>query len=164
MSTVLSSTGSAWNFGLNTGWSKYSENLTNSLNNIRSEFIADSYAFGFSLIESLRELNEFALDAAYDNWDGYGAQRINKESYNKAKQFLTALPIDSSPPEISVDPDGEVSFDWFKRKGNTLSISISKDDEIAFAFRDGPSKNYGKEYYSDVIPKTILEKINKFAR
>lgn len=38
---------------------------------------------------------------------------INIDSVNRARQFIKALPIAIPFPEIAVDPDGEISFEWY---------------------------------------------------
>ena len=155
--------GTVWNFGQSNGVSESAVKISKSLENIRNDVKNENVSFGLSVKEALFELNEVAIDTRIDNWDGYGAKKISKGSYLSAKKFLESLPANLEMPEISVHPDGEVSFDWYKKKGFMLSISISEDDEIAFAYRFGLSKNYGKEYYGDVIPKAILEKITQFS-
>lgn len=153
--------GTIWNFEQSTGVSQYAQQISKSLESIRNDVKEDNVSFGFSVKEALSDLNEVALDASIDNWDGYGAKEIEKESYFGAKKFINSLPLGVEMPEISVHPDGEVAFDWYVKKGFMLSVSISSDDELAYAYRFGLRKNYGKEYYGDAIPETILEKIKE---
>lgn len=152
-----------WNFGQSRGVSEFAEEISASLEDIRRDVKIENVTFGASLTEALNELDEIALDASIDNWDGYGAKKINKESYIDAQRFLNNLPVGIEMPEISVHPDGEVSFEWYKKKGYILSISISPNDEIAYACRLGLSKKHGIEYFGDDIPETILEKIKKLS-
>ncbi len=167
MSTLAfknSGSGSIWNFDQSgEGISEYAEQISNLLKIIRADVKEDNASFGFSVNEALSELNEIALDASIDDWDGYGAKGINAESYLGAKKFINRLPLDVEIPEISVHPDGEVAFDWYKKKGFMLTISIGSDDELAYAYRFGLRKNYGKEYYGDAIPESILAKIKELA-
>src|SRR5690348_1705029 len=44
-----------------------------------------------------------------------------------ASKFLTALPLDFPEPELGVDPDGEISFDWFCKAGKNFSVSLRND-------------------------------------
>jgi len=46
-------------------------------------------------------------------WDGYGARAASYESYLEAKRFIEALPARCPVPEIAMDPDGEVSLEWY---------------------------------------------------
>lgn len=164
MSTLAfrtATSGTIWNFEQSNGVSDSAEQISKSLENIRNDVKEDNISFGFSVKEALSNLNEVALDASMENWDGYGAKKIDKESYFGAKKFINSLPLGVEMPEISAHPDGEVAFDWYVKKGFMLSVSISPDDELAYAYRFGLRKNYGKEYYGDAIPETILEKIKE---
>lgn len=153
--------GTIWDFEQSSGVSDYAQQISKSLESIRSDVKEDNVSFGFSFKEALSGLNEIALDASKENWDGYGAKKIDKGSYYGAKRFINALPLGVEMPEVSVHPDGEVAFDWYVKKGFMLSVSISPEEEIAYAYRFGLRKNYGKEYYADTIPETILEKIKE---
>lgn len=163
ISLLPSNTNTVWNFGQNRGISEFAQAVSESLDDIRKKVKIDNESFGASLTEALKDLDEVALDASVDNWDGYDAKKINKNSYLDAQKFLNNLPVGVCMPEISVHPDGEVTFEWFKKKGQILSLSISPDEEIAYAFRKGLDKEYGKKYFGDDIPETILEKIKKLS-
>lgn len=163
LSLRSNNTNTVWNFEQSRGVSEFAEKISEDLEDIRRDIKIENVTFGASLSEALNELDEVALDASVDNWDGFGAKKINKDSYLDAKKFLNNLPVGLEMPEIDVHPDGEVSFEWYKKKGYILSLSLSSDDEIAYAFRLGLSKKHGKEYFGDDIPETILEKIKKLS-
>ena len=50
-----------------------------------------------------------------------------------AQRFLAALPSELAAPELAVDPDGEISFDWFGRSGRNFSVSLRSDGRVAIA-------------------------------
>lgn len=163
ISLIPNNTNTVWNFGQNRGISEYAKVVSDSLDDLRKEVKNENESFGSSLIETLKELDEAALDASVANWDGFGGKKIDKESYINAQKFLNNLPVGVSMPEVSIHPDGEVALEWFKNRKYVLTVSISSDEEIAYAFRFGLSKGYEKKYFGDDIPETVLEKIKEFS-
>src|SRR5437879_5480686 len=78
-----------------------------------------------------------ALEAAYaeaatDNWDGYGAQRVTYGVKLRAEQFLDALPTGVPLPIIAADPDGEVAFEWYVGPRQLFSVSLGARYEVAY--------------------------------
>jgi hypothetical protein len=79
-----------------------------------------------------------------------------------AERFLTAWPLDLPTPEIGVDPDGEISFDWFGGKGRNFSVSLREDGRIAYAGAFGGAKTkYGTDRFDDAIPSEIVEAVRE---
>jgi len=68
------------------------------------------------------------------NWDGYGALPVNVGSLNHARTFLQMIEPSESAPEISVDPDGEVSVSWYGDSGNVFSVSVGEAGRLACAY------------------------------
>jgi hypothetical protein len=65
-------------------------------------------------------------------------------------------------PEVTSDPDGEISFDWFGSEGKMFSVSLNRNRRIAYAGRFGEmSKVHGIEQLSEVCPPEILRGIAK---
>ena len=73
-----------------------------------------------------------------------------------AYPFLRLLPKEIRPPEIGVDPDGEVVLEWDMRPLETFAVSVSPQNELAYAGIFGRSKVHGVEFFTDEIPKRIL--------
>jgi len=77
-----------------------------------------------------------------------------------AQLFLLALPSWTPPPEVAVDPDGEIAFDWFGSRGKNFSVSIGIDGLLSFAGQFGPRVSmHGKDEFIDSVPHRILEAI-----
>jgi hypothetical protein len=79
-----------------------------------------------------------ALHAAFaescaPGWDGYAAASASCESYLRAKRFIKALPANFLAPEVAVDPDGEVSLEWYCPTGRVFSVSIGANDGLTYA-------------------------------
>jgi len=118
-----------------------------------------------SLGERYKEAKN-ALHCAYeetlkDDWDGYGAERVQKASVAQALDFLKLLPTTVPLPEISVDPDGEISLTWQREPRLVFSVSISKDGVLSYAGLFGRSKTHGVEDFIQTIPKTITDNLQR---
>jgi hypothetical protein len=79
-----------------------------------------------------------------------------------AERFLTVLPLDIPSPEVGVDPDGEISFDWFGPEGQNFSVSLRKDGRLAYAGAfAGEKTKYGTDRLDDEIPREIVEAVRE---
>lgn len=95
------------------------------------------------------------------DWDGYGAQPVTYRSYQFACSFLKALPLGVSPPAISAEPDGHITLEWYRSSRHILSVSISPEGDLHYASLHGYSKSYGTEPYWGIVPRIILNLINR---
>lgn len=120
---------------------------------------ARTITFGEHLAKIMENLLEVKAEHTEDNWDGYGAKAINDDSYKNAFQFALSLPSNLPIPDIYVEPDGEVTFEWYEDKRKVLSISIGSKNKLAYAGLFGASKTYGIEYFYDDVPDVILRNI-----
>jgi len=118
--------------------------------------LSDNQSIGVNLQEGLRLLEEVDEEYSEPNWDGYDALPVNGNSLLRAYEFLQVLPLSLPLPDIEVDPDGEVSFDWYNDSGGVFSVSIGETGRLAFAGLFGRSEVHGVEYFYDEIPTPIL--------
>src|ERR1022692_4550787 len=72
------------------------------------------------------ELEELSINASRPNWDNLGSAPLDSDTYQIAKRFILALPSSLPAPELTVDRDGEVNFDWFGSGGQIFSIKPSE--------------------------------------
>jgi hypothetical protein len=80
----------------------------------------------------------------------------------RAKRFIEALPANFPAPEVAVDPDGEVSLEWYRSTGRVFSVSIGADDWLSYAGKFSPSrKTQGTEVFTSDIPRVILDNIRR---
>lgn len=98
-------------------------------------------------------------ECAYPNWDGYGAVPIDKESYHESLRFIQDLPKSLPSPEVTIEPDGEIAFEWSNNKRRIFSVSIGRNGELTYAGLYGYNKAHGTEFFGDELPKIILEGI-----
>jgi len=71
------------------------------------------------------------------------------------------LPSSIPNPEVGIDPDGKISFNWYNGPGNIFSISISGERELTYAGIFGLSKVHGVEYFERNIPEAILNNLQR---
>ena len=72
-------------------------------------------------------------DCSLPGWDGYSAEPIAPETHDLAGEFLKALPLGIPVPHVSADPDGQITFEWYKNPRCTVSVSLSPDGDLHFA-------------------------------
>ena len=121
------------------------------------QMLGQSMTIGKLYRQTLVNIEEACEQAAADNWDGYGAKAVNGRTYLVAIRFLMLLPPESPVPEISIDTDGEVSFDWYRGPRQVFSVTIRGNGELAYAGLFGASKTHGTEYLNDELPDAILD-------
>ena len=121
--------------------------------------LARSYTFGEHLSKMLEAIFEAKQKHSADNWDGYGAKSISTDSYQNAIRFALSLPSNIPIPEIYVDPDGEITFEWYEGRRQVFSVSVGGRSDLSYAGLYGASKTYGVEYIYDGLPEVILSNI-----
>lgn len=83
----------------------------------------------------------------------------------QAIAFARLLPRTAPIPEVSSDPDGEISFDWLGGSGKMFSVSISASGRLSYAGWFGEhSRVHGTEELANRVPKEILHGIWKTGR
>ncbi len=76
-----------------------------------------------------------------DDWDGYGALPISRETVESARRFFLQIPRRFDYVDIAPGPDGTVGFEW--RFGTGINLSFILIDvgprDIVFARKIGSS-------------------------
>lgn len=114
-----------------------------------------------TLGKPLEILEEVYEESSQDNWDGYGASAVGVDTYLESQRFLQLLPTTIPFPEITVEPDGEIAFEWFAGPGRVLSISVGSENILTYAGLFGINKTHGTEYFGDVLPVTIVSNLQR---
>ena len=83
-----------------------------------------SAALGVPVERLTVRLHQAAEEASSANWDGYGAEAANTAALEFAQLLIPLLPRSYDPPDIDIEPDGEVSFEWQTASRTTFSFSI----------------------------------------
>jgi hypothetical protein len=147
-------------FNKNWGVSESANEIQRETEELQKDF-SRSITFGEHLSKMLENLFQAKQEHSIDNWDGYGAKAIDEQSYENAIRFVLSLAPDIPTPEIAVEPDGEVVFEWYGGKRKVFSISMGSRNELTYAGLYGISKTYGVEYFYGNIPDTLLDNISR---
>jgi hypothetical protein len=121
----------------------------------------ESVSLGQDKSDALQNLYNAFCEACRPGWDGYSALSANFESYVKAESFIRALPSNIPTPEVALDPDGEVSLEWYRAPRRVFSVSIGPDDELTYAGIFGSSKTRGVETFNFEFPKVVLDNLRR---
>ena len=111
--------------------------------------------------ETLRALRNAIAECSEDDWDGYGANRIDGKSCEESLRFLDLLPSTTPTPEVGVEPDGMVAFEWYEEPRWVFSVSFETNGKLVYAGLFGNSKTHGTEYFGEQLPQIILENIHR---
>ena len=147
-------------FPRNWGVSESANEIQRETEELQKDF-SRSITFGEHLSKMLENLFQAKQEHSIDNWDGYGAKAIDEQSCENAIRFVLSLAPDIPTPEIDVEPDGEVVFEWYEGPRQVFSISIGSRNELAYAGLFGANKIYGVEYLYDDIPEVILDNVRR---
>lgn len=105
------------------------------------------------------ELFGLHLDTTRD-----AAGSIDTQTLITAANFLTAMPKHLAAPELSVDSDGEVLFDWSPGPGRMLTISLRHDGKLSYAVRFGVGRTrHGEDIFTGTFPTWIAEDMETLA-
>ena len=111
----------------------------------------------------LSNLEETYKDCASDNWDGYGAKAVSDENYCQAKKFLGLIAKTLPAPGVSVDPDGDLAFEWYIEPHKNFTVSVGRENKLSYAGLFDRDTAHGTVYYKNGrIPESInyhLEKL-----
>jgi hypothetical protein len=116
---------------------------------------------GTQVADLFQLIDKAAADASRPNWDGEGAWPVEGTTRTFARMFATALPADTLRPEVSVDRDGDISFEWYQSPQSVFSVSIRRDGILHYAGLFGPNKSHGSEVLDRGIPDPIAHGIRR---
>jgi hypothetical protein len=165
MSTMQVTTGSI--AGLRTpnrsnAQSEHARRLLERQEEIR-EHLLTSYAVRADRERLLKDLDELWAEASRPGWDGHGALPASPDAFDFARLFLNALPTTAPLPELSADPDGEVSLDWSFGNRRVLTVSIGPTGRCTYAWLLGQRSNRGTDWIEDEIPSSIAFALRELA-
>ncbi len=140
------------------GVSDDAKNLDDCLNDFLANF-RTGYTLGILSLAASRALEDAVREACEEDWDGYGAQSVSVATYNNALCFLEHLPTTLPRPGVAVEPDGEISFEWYLEPRRLFSVSVGRTERLTYAGLFGKSEGYGVEFFTDEIPQRVVDYI-----
>jgi len=141
-----------------------SGDLAEKINDKRREIsrsLNGSVAHGLQRAIILEEAFRVYVDNQVEGWDGHGGVPVDFETYQMTCGIINALPNHLQPTSVSVDPDGQMTLEWYKNVSRLLSVSISPNGEMHYASAVGARKYYGTEFFLGEMPEEILRIIFK---
>lgn len=108
----------------------------------------------------ISDLRAIAADCAQEDWDDYGAKAVSDTVIFRAEAFIRALPESISAPEISAEPDGQISFDWLPSRTRTFTLSVNAGNRLAYAWIDGANRGNAAEVFErGALPPRLLKEL-----
>src|SRR5450830_1479941 len=125
--------------------------LTNSIQESRLNTITGSQEATFSskAFQGLMEL--------------HSENELSFEALKEAISFLQLLPAELEIPEADIEPNGAISFEWYKDPLNVFVISINGTQNLEFATLMGRGNElHGKMRYFGELPPPIKMALETF--
>jgi len=138
--------------------------LSDEANDVRDS-VAGVYA-NLANAESLnarnvREFHNTYLDAREDDWDGYQAKPVSVETFKRAKTFLEECFGRFPVPSSGATPGGALSFEWYLAPTKRFIVSISEEDELAYAGLFGSATVHGTEVFRGEFPQALAQHLSR---
>ena len=99
----------------------------------------------------------FVLEAA----EHPGSGTLQLETLLHAVRFTSLIPSYLPGPEISMDEDGSVSFDWVFGKKSRFAVNVDRDGNVHYAGLYGIGRSHGVELLRDALPKPVFEGLSR---
>lgn len=146
---------------LNSGRGNKSIYLKDQEEEIREDY-KSTFTMGMRYAQMDQEILEAVLESSEDNWDGEGAKAVNVSSWTLAKKLIGTIPPSITMPNVFVDPDGMIEFEWYKEPKKVFSVTVESDNTLIYAgLFGGQNKSYGTEQCEDELPDKILESLQR---
>jgi len=86
-----------------------------------------------------------------------GIEFLKSDLFVIAQRFLLSVPEILKSPELSLDSDGEIRFDWHNSEFRMLSVALRRDGRLTYAARTSIcDTDYGTKFFTDEIPQIIV--------
>jgi hypothetical protein len=144
-----------------------SDGVSNEANRVQElvhqacQDLLSSVSLGYSRETCRNQLIEVSQRATTKGWDGYDAAAVQPNAVINAYTFIDALPSNVPMPEVAVDPDGEISLDWFSASRRQFSVSVGANNVLSYAGLFGHDKVSGSERFQGTVPRGFLDYIKR---
>lgn len=105
------------------------------------------------------DLRQAALDASTENWDGCDAAAVIGTTVQNAAAFILALPQNLCKPELGVSPSGDISFDWAQSANRIVSVAISEDCGVSYAWIKGQEHGHDGYAFTEAFDPGLYRRI-----
>ncbi len=104
---------------------------------------------------------EIASIARVRGWDGYDGLPVTIGTHYYARRFMFRLPEHLPLPELSADPDGAISMEWYRTPDWIFSISIDDTGKIDYSGIFADKKVIGSSFFVEEIDSDIIDYIGR---
>jgi len=111
-----------------------------------------------------REIGSAIEESSSPGWDGEGALPVSREAVRSVVNFCLFLSDDMPVPSIHALPTGSVELDWHGPGGAIFSAVLEGDDLVHFAWRSGVAKFRGVDRFTEIVPDSIVQGIERVIR
>ena len=115
------------------------------------------------IADLFHDLGQLAIECERPGWDGDGADPVLPSTIDQAVRLLRALPPGMSRPTLGVEPDGQITFEWYTSPKQVLSVSVCSDGNLYFAALLGAARHFGREPFFGDMPDEILRLVHRVA-
>jgi hypothetical protein len=81
--------------------------------------------------------------------------RVSAEAFHRAVSVICSLPPHVPPPDIVVEPDGEIALDWDEGRRRVLSVSVGDGPMLSYAALIGAEPIHGRMAFAGALPETF---------
>lgn len=135
----------------------YVEENRNQSNNL----LRKAYSLGINKDEIFSRLITLAINCVNTNWDGYGALPLKESTLKNGARFALSIPLGVEMPDIDADPEGAITFEWYRSPHKILYVSIDSEGKFYYAASEGTRSQKGSGYLKSSFPVELLELISK---
>jgi hypothetical protein len=111
--------------------------------------------------QAIEELADRFLDCREDNWDGYGAEKVEDEAFLRARDLLTRLATRFPAPTASASPHGSLTMEWIVNPRRRLILSVGTGEQIAYAAVFGSETVQGVATFVRDVPQEITRHLSR---
>jgi hypothetical protein len=123
--------------------------------------LVTNISFGKPKSDALAALDEVVEEASEYGWDCHSAEPVKFDAYMAAKRFIDLLPVNLPAPDVSADPDGDISLEWYRTDKRMFWVSINAYDFVHYVGSFGSATMRGGEVFVDEIPRTVINGIKR---
>jgi hypothetical protein len=109
----------------------------------------------------LDQLDEIRETCSRGGWDGHSAVSVSRESVDMTARLLDALPLMGMRPTVGVEPDGQVTLEWYASPHRLISVSMDPAGDLHYAARIGPERQYGTVPFFGEVPARITDLVRR---
>lgn len=97
-----------------------------------------------------------------DARQGYPVRPVHALTRGHARVFLRRLPSWVPDPDVGVDPNGDLTLEWYTGRDHVLSISLAPSGEVVYAYANGRRRESGCDDVKAGIPGNLMELLRSF--